>query len=118
MVVKQVPGYKHGIIERAVKGAVNEIVEVVGSVIPSNTMADQCDPMGLAPKQPNIEFFSTECYSGPKQFDKFPGDSQRAFNIIAELFTPKSQDTITLCSANPTDAPIVNYCHAFWLYRA
>ena len=64
--------------------------------------------MGLTPKQPNIEFFSTECYGGPKQFDKFPGDGQHAFSIIAELFAPKSRGTVTLRSANPTDGPIVD----------
>jgi hypothetical protein len=30
------------------------------------------DPMGLTPSQPNIEFFSAECYGGPKQYDQFP----------------------------------------------
>ena len=30
------------------------------------------DPMGLTREQPNIEFFTTECYGGPKQYADFP----------------------------------------------
>jgi choline dehydrogenase-like flavoprotein len=32
------------------------------------------DPMGLTPHQPNVEFWNTECYGGPKQYDQFPTD--------------------------------------------
>lgn len=66
------------------------------------------DPMGLTPSQPNIEFFTTECYGGPKQFDKFPVDNKHAFSIIAELFAPKSRGTVTLSSADPLAKPIVD----------
>jgi len=66
------------------------------------------DPMGLAPNQPNIEFFTTECYGGPKQYDQFPGNNQHAFSMIAELFAPKSRGSVTLKSADPLENPIVD----------
>ncbi|PVH88080.1 GMC oxidoreductase [Cadophora sp. DSE1049] len=68
------------------------------------------DPMGLTPSQPNIEFFSTECYGGPKQYDKFPdGEKTHAFSLIAELFSPKSRGQVTLKSADPMENPIVDH---------
>lgn len=68
------------------------------------------DPMGLTKSQPNVEFFSTECYGGPKQFDQFPdGDKSHAFSIIAELFAPKSRGTVTLKSKDPKDNPVVDH---------
>ncbi|GAB1198175.1 hypothetical protein APSETT444_007483 [Aspergillus pseudonomiae] len=66
------------------------------------------DPMGLTPKQPNIEFFTTECYGGPKQYDQFPVDHKHAFSMIAELFAPKSRGTVTLKSQDPLENPIVD----------
>lgn len=66
------------------------------------------DPMGLTPKQPNIEFFTTECYGGPKQYDRFPVDGKHAFSIIAELFAPRSRGTVTLKSKDPLENPIVD----------
>ncbi|KAH8432005.1 GMC family oxidoreductase [Aspergillus melleus] len=66
------------------------------------------DPMGLTPKQPNVEFFSTECYGGPKQYDQFPIDHKHAFSIIAELFAPKSRGTVTLKSRDPMENPVVD----------
>ncbi|UNI23220.1 hypothetical protein JDV02_009052 [Purpureocillium takamizusanense] len=66
------------------------------------------DPMGLTPGQPNIEFFTTECYGGPKQYDRFPGDGQYAFSIIAELFGPRSRGTVALRSAEATAKPVVD----------
>ncbi|KAL4804743.1 hypothetical protein BDV18DRAFT_27237 [Aspergillus unguis] len=66
------------------------------------------DPMGLTPKQPNIEFFSTETYGGPKQYDQFPGDGQHAFSIIAELFAPKSRGTVTLKSSDASVNPAID----------
>ncbi|TQS33523.1 hypothetical protein Golomagni_06129, partial [Golovinomyces magnicellulatus] len=66
------------------------------------------DPMGLTPSQPNIEFFSTECYGGPKQYDQFPIDNKHAFSIIAELFAPKSRGTVTLRDTNPASVPVVD----------
>ncbi|KAJ6033305.1 Glucose-methanol-choline oxidoreductase [Penicillium canescens] len=66
------------------------------------------DPMGLTPSQPNIEFFSTECYGGPKQYDQFPINYQHAFSMIAELFAPKSRGSVTLKSADALENPIVD----------
>ncbi|KAJ5351674.1 hypothetical protein N7452_000648 [Penicillium brevicompactum] len=66
------------------------------------------DPMGLTPNQPNIEFFNTECYGGPKQYDQFPINHQHAFSMIAELFAPKSRGSVTLKSANATENPVVD----------
>ncbi|GLI79631.1 hypothetical protein PoHVEF18_007970 [Penicillium ochrochloron] len=66
------------------------------------------DPMGLTPKQPNIEFFTTECYGGPKQYNQFPIDHKHAFSMIAELFAPKSRGSVTLKSADPMENPIVD----------
>lgn len=68
------------------------------------------DPMGLTPSQPNIEFFSTECYGGPKQYADFPdGENTHAFSLIAELFGPKSRGSVTLKSADPKDNPVVDH---------
>jgi predicted RNA-binding Zn-ribbon protein involved in translation (DUF1610 family) len=64
--------------------------------------------MGLTPSQPNIEFFTTECYGGPKQYNQFPGDGQHAFSIIAELFAPKSRGTVILASRDPTVNPVID----------
>jgi choline dehydrogenase-like flavoprotein len=66
------------------------------------------DPMGLTQKQPNIEFFHTECYGGPKQYDQFPVDHKHAFAMIAELFAPRSRGTVGLKSTNPLDTPKVD----------
>jgi choline dehydrogenase-like flavoprotein len=66
------------------------------------------DPMRLTPKQPNIEFFHTECYGGPKQYDKFPVDHKHAFAMIAELFAPRSRGKVELQSTNPLDGPKVD----------
>ncbi|CAI7614509.1 unnamed protein product [Penicillium viridicatum] len=66
------------------------------------------DPMGLTPQQPNIEFFTTECYGGPKQYDQFPINNQHAFSMIAELFAPKSRGTVVLESADASVNPIVD----------
>lgn len=68
------------------------------------------DPMGLTKSQPNVEFFSTECYGGPKQYGRFPdGEKSHAFSIIAELFAPKSRGTVTLKSKDPKDNPVVDH---------
>ncbi|KAM5346657.1 hypothetical protein ACJ41O_009662 [Fusarium nematophilum] len=66
------------------------------------------DPMGLTSKQPQVEFFSTECYGGPKQFEHYPTDGKHVFSIIAELFAPKSRGTVTLRSAEATAIPVVD----------
>ncbi|KAG8671264.1 hypothetical protein FPOAC2_04594 [Fusarium poae] len=66
------------------------------------------DPMGLTPKQPQIEFFTTECYGGPKQYDQFPINGKHAFSMIAELFAPKSRGTVTLRNTEATAIPVVD----------
>ncbi|KAK4986798.1 hypothetical protein LTR50_005093 [Elasticomyces elasticus] len=66
------------------------------------------DAMNLTKKQPNIEYFTTECYGGPKQYDDFPVNSH-AFSMITELFSPRSKGTVTLSSADPLDNPIVDH---------
>lgn len=66
------------------------------------------DPMGLTPKQPQVEFFTTECYGGPKQYDQFPINGKHAFSMIAELFSPKSRGTVTLRNADATAIPVVD----------
>ncbi|KAJ9603235.1 hypothetical protein H2200_012013 [Cladophialophora chaetospira] len=66
------------------------------------------DPMGLTSKQPNIEFFTTELYGGPLQYDKYPIDKKHAFAMITELFSPRSKGTVTLKSADPLENPIVD----------
>ncbi|EKD18245.1 uncharacterized protein L3040_004797 [Drepanopeziza brunnea f. sp. 'multigermtubi'] len=68
------------------------------------------DPMGLTPSQPNVEFFSTECYGGPKQYADYPdGDTTHAFSIIAELFAPQSRGSVTLRCRDPTANPVVDH---------
>ncbi|EXJ86466.1 hypothetical protein A1O3_03417 [Capronia epimyces CBS 606.96] len=68
------------------------------------------DPMGLTPSQPNIEFFTTELYGGPKQYDDFPIelDKKHAFAIITELFAPRSRGTVTLRSKEPFETPVID----------
>ncbi|KAJ5819182.1 hypothetical protein N7474_004773 [Penicillium riverlandense] len=66
------------------------------------------DPMGLTPSQPNIEFFTTECYGGPKQYNEFPINNKHAFSMIAELFAPKSRGSVTLNSKDAMENPIVD----------
>ncbi|KAL2823776.1 hypothetical protein BDW59DRAFT_148322 [Aspergillus cavernicola] len=66
------------------------------------------DPMGLTKSQPNIEFFTTECYGGPKQYDQFPVNNKHAFSMIAELFAPKSRGTVTLASADALVNPVID----------
>lgn len=66
--------------------------------------------MNLTPAQPNIEFFSTECYGGPKQYTDYPdGETSHAFSLIAELFAPKSRGEVTLKSSNAKDNPVVDH---------
>ncbi|KAH8678590.1 hypothetical protein BGZ60DRAFT_468061 [Tricladium varicosporioides] len=72
--------------------------------------AEGRDPMGLTSSQPNVEFFSTECYGGPKQYADFPdGEKTHAFSIIAELFSPKSRGSVRLKSVDPKDNPVVDH---------
>jgi hypothetical protein len=66
--------------------------------------------MNLSPSQPNVEFFSTECYGGPKQYTDYPdGETSHAFSLIAELFAPKSRGEVTLKSKDAKDNPVVDH---------
>ncbi|KAK6851280.1 hypothetical protein PG989_014461 [Apiospora arundinis] len=66
------------------------------------------DPMGLTPRQPHVEFFNTECYGGPKQYEDFPVDGEHCFSMIAELFGAQSRGSVLLNSADPLDRPKVD----------
>ncbi|KEF61648.1 uncharacterized protein A1O9_03216 [Exophiala aquamarina CBS 119918] len=66
------------------------------------------DPMGLTKKQPNVEFFTTELYGGPTQYNDFPIDKKQAFAMITELFSPRSKGTVTLKSTDPSENPIID----------
>lgn len=66
------------------------------------------DPMGLTKSQPHIEFFTTELYGGPKQYDKYPIDKKSAFAICTELFSPRSKGTVTIKSTDPFENPVVD----------
>ncbi|KAL2393328.1 L-sorbose 1-dehydrogenase [Exophiala dermatitidis] len=66
------------------------------------------DPMELTPNQPNVEFFTTELYGGPKQYDDFPIDKKHAFAMITELFSPRSRGTVTLKSKDPLENPVID----------
>lgn len=65
--------------------------------------------MGLTAKQPNVEYFTTECYGGPKQYADFPTDHKHCFSIICELFSPRSKGTVKLQSKSPADNPVVDH---------
>lgn len=70
--------------------------------------AEGRDPMGLTKSQPHIEFFTTELYGGPKQYENYPIDKKSAFAMITELFSPRSKGTVTLKSTDPVENPIVD----------
>ncbi|KAH0341629.1 alcohol oxidase, partial [Aureobasidium melanogenum] len=67
------------------------------------------DAMGLTKSQPNVEYFTTECYGGPKQYADFPIDNKHAFSMITELFSPRSKGTVVLKSKDPLENPIVDH---------
>ncbi|KAJ9625007.1 hypothetical protein H2203_004958 [Taxawa tesnikishii (nom. ined.)] len=67
------------------------------------------DPMGLTPKQPNVEYFTTECYGGPKQYIDYPVDHKHVFSMITELFSPRSKGSVTLSSRDPLANPVVDH---------
>jgi choline dehydrogenase-like flavoprotein len=69
------------------------------------------DPMGLTPSQPNIEFWNTELYGGPKQYEDFPIDHKHAFAMCTLLFNQHSRGSVTLKSADPMDNPIVDHAY-------
>lgn len=67
------------------------------------------DPMGLTPSQPNIEFWNTELYGGPKQYEDFPVDHKHAFAMCALLFNQHSRGSVKLKSKDPLENPIVDH---------
>jgi choline dehydrogenase-like flavoprotein len=67
------------------------------------------DPMGLTAKQPNIEFWNTECYGGPPQWMDFPSENKHSFAIITLLLNARSRGSVKLRSADPTENPIVDH---------
>ncbi|KAF7674468.1 alcohol oxidase [Alternaria burnsii] len=69
------------------------------------------DPMGLTPSQPNIEFWNTELYGGPKQYEDFPIDHKHAFAMCALLFNQHSRGSVTLKSSDPMENPIVDHAY-------
>ncbi|KAF2822318.1 glucose-methanol-choline oxidoreductase-like protein [Ophiobolus disseminans] len=69
------------------------------------------DPMGLTKDQPNIEFWNTELYGGPKQFADFPVDHKHAFALCTLLFNQHSRGSVTLASADPSQNPVVDHAY-------
>ena len=67
------------------------------------------DPMGLLPNQPNMEFWNTELYGGPKQYDDFPIDGKHTFAMCNLLFNQKSRGFVRLKSADPSENPVVDH---------
>lgn len=67
------------------------------------------DPMGLTTRQPHVEFFNTERYMAPKQYNNPPPAGRSAFANIIELFSPRSRGYVKLRSANPLENPIVQH---------
>ncbi|EXJ78576.1 hypothetical protein A1O1_08977 [Capronia coronata CBS 617.96] len=67
------------------------------------------DAMGLTPSQPNVEFFNTEMYGGPKQWVDFPTDHRYVVGMCTVLFSARSRGSVTLRSSNPLENPIVDH---------
>lgn len=67
------------------------------------------DPLGLTPSQPQVEFWNSELYGGPKQLVDFPGNEQYAFGMWTLLFGQKSRGNVTLKSKDPLDNPVVDH---------
>jgi choline dehydrogenase-like flavoprotein len=69
------------------------------------------DPMGLAPNQPNIEFWNTELYGGPKQFEDFPVEHKHTFALCTLLFNQHSRGSVTLKSSDALQNPVVDHAY-------
>ena len=65
--------------------------------------------MGLLPSQPNVEFWNTELYGGPKQYEDFPMNGEHTFAMCNLLFNQRSRGSVTLKSADPADNPVVDH---------
>jgi choline dehydrogenase-like flavoprotein len=70
---------------------------------------DGRDPMGLTQAQPNVEFWNTEYYFGPGQFDKFPSEGKYSFAITVLLFGQQSRGSVKLQNKDPLEKPIVDH---------
>jgi choline dehydrogenase-like flavoprotein len=66
------------------------------------------DPMGLAPCQPHIEMWNSECYGGPLDFVDFPVNGEHVFAMVALLWNAKSRGTVTIDSSDPMGVPVVD----------
>ncbi|TLD33519.1 hypothetical protein PspLS_00717 [Pyricularia sp. CBS 133598] len=66
------------------------------------------DPMGLTPRQPNVEILTIQSYGGPKHFTDFPVGGKHTFCLVPELFSPRSRGTVTLPSVDAKDIPVVD----------
>ncbi|KAI6380609.1 hypothetical protein MCOR25_001546 [Pyricularia grisea] len=66
------------------------------------------DPMGLTPRQPNVEILSIQCYGGPTSYTDFPVGGQHTFCLVPMLFGPRSRGTVALRSADAKDVPVVD----------
>ncbi|KAH6639595.1 hypothetical protein C7974DRAFT_134941 [Boeremia exigua] len=71
--------------------------------------SDGRDPMGLLPSQPNMEFWNTELYGGPKQYEDFPIDGKHTFAMCNLLFNQRSRGSVKLASADPAANPLVDH---------
>lgn len=67
------------------------------------------DPMGLKPNQPNVEFWNTELYGGPKQYSDFPVNDKHAFAMCPMLLNARSRGTVTLRTADPLENPVIDH---------
>lgn len=73
-----------------------------------NVEGEGRDPMGLAPNQPNVEYFSVECYGGPKQYVDAPIAGQHVLGMVNLLFHARSRGSVTLASADPHENPKID----------
>jgi choline dehydrogenase-like flavoprotein len=65
--------------------------------------------MGLTPQQPNMEFWNTELYGGPKQYSDFPVDHKHTFAMCNMLFNQRSRGSVTLKSKDAAENPVVDH---------
>ena len=67
------------------------------------------DPMGLTAQQPNMEFWNTELYGGPKQYEDFPINGEHTFAMCNLLFNQRSRGSVKLRSADALENPVVDH---------
>ncbi|KAF2670486.1 glucose-methanol-choline oxidoreductase-like protein [Microthyrium microscopicum] len=66
------------------------------------------DAMGLTPRQPNVEFFNTECYLAPTP-EGAPTEGKAAFMMFSMLLNAQSAGKVTLKSTDPLQNPQVDH---------